>query len=742
MKSKSVRVLALVLCILLVIGQISSAALAAGSSSENQETVSTDSGSAAPAVTDGDTISDDTLYVISGADGAVEKVIGGKDGDVPVELSISYQLDGKPITPEELAGKSGRVTIRFDYKNTQSETVKIGGKQEKINVPIAMISGMVLDNEVFSDVEVSSGKLINDGSRTVVVGLAFPGLQDNLNIGSDKAKESKLDLKDYVEVTAEAKNFSLGMTLSVAAADLFDDLELDDLDDLTDLQGSLDKLTDAMEQLLDGSGQLYDGLEALLEKSGELASGVDQLASGSSALSSGAAQLDSGVSSLQDGAAQLSAGLNTLSSNSKSLNDGATQVFQTLLSTANQQIAAAGLEVPALTIGNYAGVLNGVLASIDETAVYNQALSVVTAAVEEKRDYIRSQVTEAVRAEVTNQVTAAVRSEVEGKVSAAVWETVLPQVTQEVTSAVKENVTAQVTEAVYANVTEQVIQNAAGMSKAEYDAAVAAGQVDADKQATVTAAIEAQMARAQSTINSQVEAQMGSAEVQGIIAAQVEAQKSSEAVQSAIAQQTDAQMTAGDIQALISSTVSEKMESEEAKALIEQNTETQVQLAISENMASEEVQSKLTAASQGAQSLISLKASLDSYNAFYLGLQSYTAGVDQLAAGAGSLKAGADQLRAGSSQLSAGAAQLNSGITELQNSVPALVDGVTQLRDGSKELKEGLEQFNEEGVQKLVDALDGNAAGLAERLQATLDAAKHYSGSHRKTIYRTGAVGE
>lgn len=63
--------------------------------------------------------------------------------------------------------------------------VSIDGRQEKIYVPFAMLTGILLDNNIFTNIEISNGKLINDGDRTAVVGFAFPGLQNNLNIDKE-----------------------------------------------------------------------------------------------------------------------------------------------------------------------------------------------------------------------------------------------------------------------------------------------------------------------------------------------------------------------------------------------------------------------------------------------------------------------------------------------------------------------------------------------------------------------------
>ena len=99
----------------------------------------------------------------------------------------------------------------------------------------------------------------------MVVGLAFRGLQENLNLSRDQ-----LSIPSSVEITADVTDFSLGMTVTLACNDLFSQLGDADLGSL-DAAGSLNKLTDAMDQLLNGSSALYDGLTTLLDKSsGEL----------------------------------------------------------------------------------------------------------------------------------------------------------------------------------------------------------------------------------------------------------------------------------------------------------------------------------------------------------------------------------------------------------------------------------------------------------------------------------------
>ncbi len=761
MSKTTKKILAICLCAALCLGGAGMAFAQAGSKKADDQPVS----AAQQAAELQQKISkDETVYVLTGADGSVKKIIvsdwlknelgsasvadksdlsdienvkgdesytingdnmtvwdaqgndiyyqGNIQKELPVGLSVRYYLDGKSVSPEELKGKSGKVTIRFDYENRQYETVQINGVNQRIYVPFAMLTGMILDNDTFQNVQITNGKLVNDGDRTVVVGLAFPGLQENLNLSRDD-----LSIPDSVEITADVTNFSLGMTVTLACNDLFS--QLGDVD-LTspDSTSALEQLTGAMDQLLSGSSALYEGLSTLLDKSGELVSGVEELAQGAAAIKSGADSVDDGAAQLKAGLADLSSGLNTLSANSETLNSGAKQVFNSLLETAATQIRAKGLNVPDLTIENYAGELNTLIKSLDETTVYETALKQVTDAVEAQRPVITQKVTEAVRQQVEAKVTAVARQQVEEKVTAAV----------------QQQVTATVTDTVQQQVAEQVIQAAANMSKADYDAAVAAGIIPQQTQDAVNAAIQAQM---------------GSEAVQSKIAENVSAQMASEAVQSKIAENIDTQISSEAVQATIAENTDAQLQTEAIQATIQQQTELQVQKAISENMVSDAVQSQLKKASEGAQTLIALKASLDDYNTFYLGLLTYTGGVDDAAAGANALYAGADQLKDGTAQLRAGAAQLYNGALQLQDGTPALVSGVTQLKDGAMQLSEGLQQFNRDGIQKLVNLLQNDVGDLSARVQATIDVSKDYRSfagisddaeGQVKFIYRTDEI--
>jgi putative membrane protein len=600
------------------------------------------------------TMNDDNMCVWD-AEGKDIYYQGNGTDALPVDLSVSYILDNRAVTPEQIKGKSGRLTIRFDYKNKKYETVKINGKDERIYVPFVMLTGMMLDNEKFSNVQVSNGKVINDGNRTIVAGFALPGLSDSLNINRDK-----LDIPDYVEITADVKEFELTSTLTLATNDVFSDIDFTDADEeIENLDKKLDTLTDATDKLIDGSSQLYKGIDTLLKKSGDLISGVRALASGAKKLAGGAAQVDSGAGTLKsgaktlnsgavslkdgtaqlkDGITQLSSGLGTISSNSSKLNDGAKQVFESLLKTADASIAAAGIKAEKLTIDNYASVLKKISDSLSEDSVkklaYNTALDTVTTTVRSQESMVRASVEEAVKQKVL------------------------------------------------AGVLEKAGMN---MTPEQYTAACAAGRIPQENQQQISAAVDAQM-------------------------------------------QTNA-----------------------IKATVDTETEAQIQKLIDDNMKTEKVQSGITdavnKAKSGKTSISTLKEQLDSYNAFYNGLISYTSGVDKAKSGAAKLVSGSTQLSGGTEKLAKGTKKLKSGtktlkkgtktlnngaktlsdnLNKLSAGTVALAEGVEKLRDGSLKINKGLKQYKEEGVDLLVDAVDKDVKGLVERFKAVSKVSRHY----------------
>jgi putative membrane protein len=250
--------------------------------------------------------------------------------EVPIGVKVTYTLNGKEMTADEIAGQSGSVKIRFDYTNTLKKEVNIDGQEENIDVPFTMISGTMLDSDKFANVKVSNGKVISDANNYVVVGVAMPGLKESLKIDDEKLKENDIDeedvsIPDYVEITADVNDFELPMTISMASANVVSDLGLDKIynsDKVDTLNDDMDKLSDASTELRDGTGELADGTGKFQDGTTELANGTSDLKDGTKKLKDGTTELKDGTTQLRDGAGTLASGAGTLADGTNTLSVG------------------------------------------------------------------------------------------------------------------------------------------------------------------------------------------------------------------------------------------------------------------------------------------------------------------------------------------------------------------------------------------------------------------------------------
>ncbi|MBR0410920.1 MAG: hypothetical protein IJI25_07960 [Eubacterium sp.] len=246
---------------------------------------------------------------------------GESDAALPVSVKVTYFLDGKKISPEKLAGKSGKVKIRFDYTNNTSNTVKVNKKDVSVQTPFTIVSAMILPSENFSNVEVENGRVVNDGDRNIVIGMAMPGLRKSLKL-DDYEKLSDVDIPDHVEVTADATDFELSMTATMATTGTINEFDLDGLDDLDDLKKDMDKLTDASSELIEGSGKLLDGLNTLDSSMKTYTKGVSKADEGAGQLRDGLKKVAGKKAEFEKGAEDLTKGLSTLKNGTKTLKKG------------------------------------------------------------------------------------------------------------------------------------------------------------------------------------------------------------------------------------------------------------------------------------------------------------------------------------------------------------------------------------------------------------------------------------
>lgn len=250
---------------------------------------------------------------ITGEDGAITWNANGEDiyyqgttdKQLPVDVKVTYLLDGKEMSPSEIAGKSGKVTIKFEYTNNQKKEITVNGKKTEMYVPFTMISGMILDGNKFRNVEVNSGKVISDGNRLVVVGLGFPGMNSNLAL-SDITGDSKTEFPETVEVTADVEDFSLALTLTMGSADLISAVDVDSVTAVDDLKDVVKKLVESTDALQTGSSKLNEGLKTLKNSFGTYSTGIKTYVN---TVNSNIGLLNEKVPSFVDGTKQISDGV-------------------------------------------------------------------------------------------------------------------------------------------------------------------------------------------------------------------------------------------------------------------------------------------------------------------------------------------------------------------------------------------------------------------------------------------------
>lgn len=265
---------------------------------------------------------------------------GETSQELPIDLKITYKLDGVVMEPKDMLGRSGKVEIHVAYTNKSKQTKTIDGKQTTLYTPFVMLTGMILPSETFDKVEIDNGRVINDGSNQIVVGLGVPGLKESLDLEEDASEK----IPDGFTVTADAKDFSMGNTFTYGSPNLFNELKLDEIEQLDDLEEKLDDLTDAAGKIVDGSEELSDNMDKFADKMGDLKSsvkefkkdGVDKLAKGIGKMAKGAPELAKGVNEYTSGVTSFASGASSYVDGAKKITDGCSNLYTKVKNLPNQ----------------------------------------------------------------------------------------------------------------------------------------------------------------------------------------------------------------------------------------------------------------------------------------------------------------------------------------------------------------------------------------------------------------------
>ena len=371
---------------------------------------------------------------------------------------VTLTLDGEEITVDSLKDKTGDAVLTVAYQTNEP-------------LPALAVTVLPLPEEGITDLRLENAAALTVLGRQVLVGWAVPGMDEELKLPTSFSAAFHAD---HAEL-----NWVLTLTTSdpidAACKELDDRIDMDphtELDEakalLTALQSGetlpetsgktkdivpkINELNDGLTQLNDGAETLANGAAQLSDGASALKDGAAQLNTGAAELAAGALTLSTGAADAEGGAASLDTGLATIIANNEALNNGAQTIFAAILSSANAQLSAsgldaAGIEIPELTAENYAAVLDAVLLQLNP---------------------------ETLRASAQAQVETTVRAQVEANAD---------QVRSAVETAVQDKVLAAVLQSAGQNMTSE-----------QYAQAVQAGLVSSEQAAAITAAVEQQMA--------------------------------------------------------------------------------------------------------------------------------------------------------------------------------------------------------------------------------------------------------
>ena len=243
---------------------------------------------------------------------------GESQKELPIECNVKYELDGNEITASELVGKNGKVKITIEYINKDAHTVNINGKDQTLYTPFVVVCGTIIDNNNNRNIEITNGKTIDDGSKTTVIGISLPGLQESLNISKDK-----IDIPNTIEITMDSTDFELNNIVTYVTPKVLEENDMELFKKLDKIYNQVDTLQSSSKQIEEGANSLKEGTATYSEKSQEFNNAVEQVSKGVSSVNQNYSKIDAGISSLNDSSA-------TLESGAKSVSEGTLAVSENL----------------------------------------------------------------------------------------------------------------------------------------------------------------------------------------------------------------------------------------------------------------------------------------------------------------------------------------------------------------------------------------------------------------------------
>lgn len=627
---------------------------------------------------------------------------GNTEKELPVSMKVTYYLDDKEVKPEELKGKSGSVKIRYEYENLTKNTITVDGKNEIVCTPFLVVTGMILPTDTFSNIEAENAQIISDGSNQIVVSYALPGLQKSLGIKDKDLKDISEDftIPDYFEVTADANDFSMNMTLTMATSSFFADSKEDMdsiLEKLEDMSDDMDELQDGSTKLVDGSGDLHDGTKDLKDGAKELNDGVKDLKDGTKDLTNGAKKLNNGAKDLRDGSKELTDGAGDLKDGAKDLKNGAedlkdgTKTLKEGLSTLNNKSKDLTKGIHSLKTG--IDQYTGGVASLKEGA------DTLQAAYEGEKGAVAGAKALAEGTKTLDDTISNFSLDASGLDIQVDFD--MDHLVD--TSAIKEECTNAAQAYLQENQIDPKTEEGQAIIKA-FTAGSSAGTTAVSS--AIATAVSTQKDAITENVSTQIKKQIGET-LEGTMTGLKTATKQLSEGASALSLGVE-QLYGGTKQ--LSTGILQLYDN--SAALIEG--------ADSLKTGWSQYAAGVKSANQGAKTLFTGTKTLSD------GTITLFDGTASLYKGAKKINDGTVTLKDGTKELYNGTRDLSDGVGELKDGTKELYDGSLDLNDGAKDLLDGMKELDKDGIQKLSDVLRDDMTRYADRMRGLLRIAKNY----------------
>lgn len=221
--------------------------------------------------TSGDeTFTQDGNKIVWNANGNSLSYQGETKQELPIKTTVSYKLNDEEVTANDLKGKTGKVSITVNYENTDEHYVEINGKTEKMYTPFIVVAGLLVNKDNNENITVTKGKVVDNGKNAIAIGMALPGLQESLDIS-----KSDVDIPSSITFEMDAKDFEMNNIISYVTPKLVEETDIDVFDDMNEIFDKANELQDASNKLVDGTTQLRDGIVTLNNGTHELSDNLN-----------------------------------------------------------------------------------------------------------------------------------------------------------------------------------------------------------------------------------------------------------------------------------------------------------------------------------------------------------------------------------------------------------------------------------------------------------------------------------